>query len=181
VTGRHRDQGAASGGFGPPPEAGGALDGADMTLLGEIRQLAEADDPVPEGLVARIRFAAELVCGFDEEVARLAEVVRMPAEMRADESDSRTITFDGDALSIMISISPAQSAHGVQIDGWLAPPGEHRVEVRTEGGTLTGFSDAQGRFSFDDVPHGLAQLVVHPARPAGGKPSRSVATPSIVL
>jgi hypothetical protein len=76
----------------------------------------------------------------------------------------------------MFSVSPSGAAT-VRLDGWLAPPAAHRVELRTEAGCLETSADADGRFAVADVPHGLAQLVVHPA--AGG--TRSVVTPSVVL
>ncbi|HXF22466.1 MAG TPA: hypothetical protein VN597_18530, partial [Streptosporangiaceae bacterium] len=56
----------------------------------------------------------------------------------------------------------------VRIDGWLAPAAALQVELRLPEPAVprTETADQAGRFSFDGVPHGLAQLVVHP--PEGG-------------
>src|SRR6266545_5367987 len=69
--------------------------------------------------------------------------------------ESRTITFDSESLTIMVSITPT-GYDVVRLDGWLAPPGGHEVELRTARGPLTTIADEQGRFALDDVPHGLA-------------------------
>ena len=48
------------------------------------------------------------------------------------------------------------------IDGWIAPGGNVTVELRTEEGRRQVVADADGRFVFTDVPHGLddaAELV----------------------
>jgi hypothetical protein len=79
----------------------------------------------------------------------------------------------------MVSITP--TGHDlVRLDGWLAPAGRHAVELRTPGQRLTTTADADGRFVLDDVPHGLAQVIV---RPAGlpHRPRQSVVTPAIVV
>jgi hypothetical protein len=63
----------------------------------------------------------------------------------------------------------------VRIDGWLAPAEAAQVSLRfpepAPARTIT--ADSTGRFVFDEVPHGLAQLMVH------GTPS--VVTPSLAL
>jgi hypothetical protein len=81
----------------------------------------------------------------------------------------------------MVSILPGET--GVRVDGWLAPPGPLRVELRTApadpdgpGVSRTVEADEAGRFVFTGVPHGLAQLVV-----GGAEGGRTVVTPSIVL
>jgi hypothetical protein len=99
------------------------------------------------------------------------EKQRLAAGGRGRE-ESRTVTFDSEHLTIMISITPG--GHDlVRLDGWLAPAGRHAVELRTSGGPRTAVADADGRFVIDDVPHGLAQLVVRPD--AGRAPRRGPA------
>jgi hypothetical protein len=162
---------------------------ADFLLLDEIRRLTEADDPVPDELVPIIRFAMEMQ-NLDEEVSWLSAASPAPADVRGgeveDEVGTRTITFegDGDSLTIMVRISGGADARGVRIDGWLAPPAAHRVELRTPAGELATVADEQGRFVLDDVPHGLAQLVVRPLcapSDAESGPGLTVTTPAIVL
>jgi hypothetical protein len=72
---------------------------------------------------------------------------------------SRTVTFDSESLTIMLSITPG-SPDRIRLDGWLAPAGRHAVELRTSGGPRATTADHEGRFVLDDVSHGLAQLVV---------------------
>ena len=161
---------------------------ADFLLLDEIRRLTEADDPVPDELVPIIRFALEMR-NLDEEVSWLSAASSARAEVRGEVEDgvgARTITFegDGDSLTIMVRISGGADARGVRIDGWLAPPAGHRVELRTPAGELATVADEQGRFVLDDVPHGLAQLVVRPLSgpsDAESGPGLTVTTPAIVL
>jgi hypothetical protein len=149
------------------------IDGVDLALLAELRALYGDLDPAAPDLVERIQFALALE-DLDVEVFRASAGSGVLAGVRGAE-ETRTITFDSDSLTIMFSISPAGPA-AVRLDGWLAPPAAHRVELRTEGGAIQTDADADGRFAVDDVPHGLAQLVVHPA---GGV--RPVVTPSVVL
>ena len=157
-----------------PPGADEPIDGIDVALLAELRELYGEVDPMAADLVERIQFALALE-DLDVEVFRAStEAGALPGVRGAEET--RTITFDSDSLTIMFSISPAGAA-AVRLDGWLAPPAPHRVELRTGSGTMETSADADGRFAVDDVPHGLAQLVVHPA----GGSARSVVTPSVVL
>ena len=162
---------------------------ADFLLLDEIRRLTDADDPVPDGLVPIIRFAMEMR-NLEEEVSWLSAASPAPADVRGGEAEdgvgTRTITFEGDddSLAIMVRVSGGADVRGVRIDGWLAPPAGHRIELRTPAGEFATVADGQGRFVFDDVPHGLAQLVVRPLSgppDAESGPGLPVTTPAIVL
>ena len=115
---------------------------------------------MPADLPERIRFSLALR-DLEAEVARLAaeEDPRLLAVRGAEQS--RTITFDSDSLTIMIRIDPNRNGT-VRVDGWLAPPQCREIEMRTATGTLRVASDEQGRFAFDSVPRGTAQLVVRP-------------------
>jgi len=157
-----------------PPGMDEPIDDTDVALLSGLRELYGDLDPMAADLVERIQFALALE-DLDVEVFRASATSGAAAGVRGAE-ETRTITFDSDSLTIMFSISPAGSA-AVRLDGWLAPPAAHRVELRTERGPMETNADADGRFAVDDVPHGLAQLVVHPA----GSGARSVVTPSVVL
>jgi hypothetical protein len=74
----------------------------------------------------------------------------------------------------------AQPDGSVRLDGWLAPAEPLRVELRfpepAEARSVV--CDGAGRFVFDRVARGLAQLLVHP--PDGGEGPR-VVTPSLAL
>lgn len=152
----------------PDPDA--PLTDADLTVLAGVRDLWEAVDPVPAGLVDQIQFAIDLNT-VDLEVSRLIES-RELAAARTDEH-TRVITFQSDSLSIMIAVEPHPD-RTVRVDGWLSPGASHRVELRSRSRTMSAESDDDGRFSLDPVPAGIAQLIVHLA----GN-SRRIVTPSM--
>jgi hypothetical protein len=123
------------------PQDEGDLPGGpgDEGLLTMVRSLFEAVDPVPAGLVERIRFSVALA-GLEGEVARLAEQEAEVSQLyehegglalaRGAPEESRTITFDSTNLTIMIRID--SNADGTaRVDGWLAPP--RRCQVRARG------------------------------------------------
>lgn len=159
------------------PPADEPLDDADFGVLGDIRELFEAVDPMPADLPERIRFSLALR-DLEIEVARLAEEDQLTVAARGKEQ-ARTITFDSDSLTIMIRID-ANRDGTVRVDGWLAPPQNRQVEIKTTADPLTATSDAQGRFAFARVPRGTAQFIVHPAEPASGD-TRSVVTPALII
>lgn len=164
-------------GPGRLPPADEPLDDADFGVLGDIRELFEAVDPMPADLPERIRFSLALR-DLEIEVARLAEEDQLAVAARGKEQ-ARTITFDSDSLTIMIRID-ANRDGTVRVDGWLAPPQRRQVEIKTTADPLTAASDAQGRFAFAQVPRGTAQFIVHPAEPASGD-TRSVVTPALII
>ncbi len=161
-------------------EAAQPLDDTDFALLAEVRGLYESVEAPPADLVQRVQFALELETTLELEVGRLGLTGsdRELAGVRGEEL-SRTITFDSESLTIMISLSPTLG--GVRFDGWLAPPAAHEVEVRTLGGTLNAQADADGRFVVEPVPRGMAQLVVRTGPESGDGAGKTVVTPSIVV
>ena len=164
-------------GPGRLPPADEPLDDTDFGVLGDIRKLFEAVDPMPADLPERIRFGLALR-DLEVEVARLAEEDQLAVAARGEEQ-SRTITFDSDSLTIMIRID-ANRDGTVRVDGWLAPPQRRQVEIKTAAEPLTVASDAQGRFAFARVPSGMAQLIVHSPEPSSGD-TRSVVTPALII
>ncbi|HVB41776.1 MAG TPA: hypothetical protein VNF47_03600 [Streptosporangiaceae bacterium] len=170
---RQQDKsGQAAGADGPP-------DDLDLAILGGIRDLFAAADPMPADLPERIRFALALR-DLEVEVARLAARESQPVLSSRGAEQSRTITFDSESLTIMIRID-SNGDGTVRVDGWLAPPQRREIEMRTAAAPLTVVADDHGRFAFAIVPQGIAQLVVHPARPDPGGSGRSVVTPALVL
>ena len=156
--------------------AAGELDSIDERTLRRLRELYGSADPVPAGLVDRIAFGITL----DALHAEIAELQRSTdlVGVRGDEvGETQTITFTSATLTTMITVS-ALSAERVRIDGWIAPGGAVRVELRRPDGSEHATADADGRFVFADVPRGLAQLVL---RPPGGDEQRPVITPSVEL
>ena len=148
------------------------LPGDDDALLVAVAAMLDAADPMPPGLVDRVRFAIELD-DVDAELSRLVEMSSLVAAR--SEEFTRLVTFQGDTLTIMVTLE--QGADGTtRIDGWLTPAACRRVEVRCPAGPRSTESDDTGRFSLDAVPAGTVRLVVHD--PGG---THRVITPTIEL
>ena len=165
-------------GPGRLPPADEPLDDADFGVLGDIRELFEAVDPMPADLPERIRFSLALR-DLEIEVARLAEEDQLAVAARGKEQ-ARTITFDSDSLTIMIRIDENRDGTA-RVDGWLAPPRRCEIEMKTAAESLSVGSDEQGRFAFARVPRGMAQLVVRLAEQGPDGAGRSVVTPALIL
>ena len=150
------------------------LDATDAAILRHVAAVHAALDPPPSDLDERVLFAIA-VDGIDGEIARLARAELAGSGAR-DTDRIRTITFDGSNRTVMVTL--VRRPDGLlRLDGWLAPPEAARVELRLGNAeTVSAEADAAGRFVFDAVPTGMAQLVVH----AAGGGSRLV-TPSLVL
>ncbi|MFG1706270.1 hypothetical protein ACFLIM_24035 [Nonomuraea sp. M3C6] len=148
----------------------------DQLLIEEIADVYRTVDPVPATLVERLQFALALESP-EFEILRPHEDTLLP--VRGGE-DTRTITFDSEILTIMISVS-ARDEHAVRVDGWLAPPGDHLVELRTSRGATTVRADDQGRFVLDTVPRGLSQLVVRQGLDDPARAAILAVTPSLIL
>jgi hypothetical protein len=156
-----------------PPGANEPLDELDLRLLAGVRELWEDADPMPPTLVDQIRFAIQLE-DVDLEVMRIREQEGLVVARSAAEQ-GRLITFDSESLTIMVNVSP-EPGGTIRLDGWLTPPDEHPIEIRTSGGPLTTTSDAEGRFAVSGVPHGMVQVLV---RTVGR--TRTVSTPAMEL
>ncbi|MDX3188263.1 hypothetical protein PV458_07645 [Streptomyces sp. MN03-5084-2B] len=156
-----------------PPGANEPLDELDFRLLAGVRELWEDADPMPATLVDQIRFAIRLE-DVDLEVMRIREQEAL-ADARSAAEQGRLITFDSESLTIMVNVSP-EPGGTIRLDGWLTPPAEHPIEVRTATGPLTTTSDAEGRFAVSGVPHGMVQVLVRTVGRA-----RTVSTPAIEL
>ena len=145
------------------------LDGDDQAILYRLAGIYALLDPPPADLDERVSFAIALE-DADAEVARLGAWQIAGSGARGTER-IRTVTFDADSRAVMITV--ALRADGlVRIDGWLAPaaaggPGQSdaaalRVELRLlePAPARIAIADTAGRFVFDGVPHGIAQLLV---------------------
>ncbi|OXM53104.1 hypothetical protein [Amycolatopsis alba] len=154
------------------PSGGERVDEVDFAILRRVRELWEAKDPLPPDLIDRIRFAAEIESA-DIAVLRPADAPEHAAARGDEPVRQRTFTCTCDELTVMVNLTSA--GHGtVRVDGWLTPPGRHRVEVRTSTGSLETEADAGGRFAVQPVLSGPAQLIVSVS-------PRTFVTPTIEL
>lgn len=153
------------------------LDHDDQAILDQLAVVHAVLDPPPADLDERVLFAIALD-DVDVEVARLSDDLLVGSGARSTER-TRTITFDADSRSVMIAIVERPDGL-VRLDGWLAPAAALQVELRlpepAPSRTMT--SDEAGRFVFDGIPHGLAQLLVHPP---GDDTAPRVVTPTLAL
>lgn len=149
--------------------AAAPLDETDEALLGELGRLLSDVDPVPEDLVSRIQFSLAL----DEVFAEVALLTRVPMDSLAVRSDpaagvrTETLTFSADRLTAMVTVTRS-TAELLRVDGWIAPPGAMRVQLRMQEGSQEVVTDDSGRFVFEGVPEGFAQLTFRPADTAAG-------------
>lgn len=142
--------------------AGDPLDDADVATLDLVRASLDVRDPVPPGLVERIGFALAL----DEVFSEVARITREPVDelavrgtgSSASTMRTQTLTFSAQRLSALVTLTGVGPAQ-VRVDGWLTPPGSHRVRLlRRDAGAQETETDVDGRFSFAAVPEGLVQL-----------------------
>lgn len=133
---------------------------ADDDLLDGIRDVFDTVDPMPAGLPDRIRLAL-LLTGVGAELACLTSSESDLALAARGSEQSRMVTFDSDSLTIMIRID-ANADGTARVDGWLAPPRAHLVEIRLPERTMAVTADSLGRFVFPAVPRGTAHLIVRP-------------------
>lgn len=148
------------------------LDDVDERILADIAGLYAELDPVPGGLVDRIRFGITL----DALHAEIAELERgaLVGARSEDATTAQTITFTSASLSLVITVSTT-SAERARLDGWLAGAPGAAVDLRCADGTVTATADEDGRFVLADVARGMAQFVV---RPVSGN---AVLTPSFEI
>jgi hypothetical protein len=154
------------------------IDDLDGEILGRLAAGFAVLDPPPAHLDDLVLFTTDLD-ELDVEVARLGVDEVAGSGARATEH-ARTVTFDAESRTVMITIVDREGGDHVRIDGWLAPGGPLGVELRAQEPAPARFvtADETGRFVFDEVAHGLVQLVVRPHRESDGP---SVVTPSLLL
>lgn len=157
----------------------------DRPLLDDLRTMWRTCDPEPADLCERILFALSLE-DAEFELLTLQEPVGLAgarsakhAEARGTET-ARSVTFGSESLTVMITLS-VQEPYQHRIDGWIVPSAALRVELRTSRGPKETVADPTGRFSIEDVPGGLIQLVVHPTEGAVVSLARPVVTPALQL
>ena len=150
----------------------------DAGLLDEVRRMWAERDPVPADLAERVSFALSLE-DLEVELLELERATPVLAGHRGEEQ-IRTLTFTGDNLCVMVSITP-EAGRLRRIDGWIDDGGGLDVELRLKVGTRLERADEQGRFAFDGVGGGLVQLLFHPADGASRRLSCTVVTPAVQI
>lgn len=157
------------------------LDDRDDAVLGRIAALYSAADPVPPHLADELIFAISLEA-MHAELASLVEPDLAMASARsgsaAQPTEVKTLTFSSDSLTTMVTIS-VSGPDRVRIDGWAAPGAGASVELRQgSASSLWATADEDGRFVFEDVPHGMTRFVVRAADPDAHPP---VVTPAVEI
>ncbi|MTD16797.1 hypothetical protein GIS00_22960 [Nakamurella sp. YIM 132087] len=163
-------------GHGPDP-----MDQYDLDLLSDIVGIYDALDPMPEMLPDVVLFALGAT-DLDGEMARLVESESGLVGTRgaAQVEHARRVTFSSEHLTVMVAVEP-QPGDTVRLDGWAAPGGSLKVELRSGASTFTTDCDESGRFVFESVPPGPAQIVLHPAPGCDAAIRMPVVTPAIQL
>lgn len=139
------------------------LDELDEAHLARVRDLYAEADPVPGDLVGRVLFSVALDEMYDE-VARLTRVPLEAFAVRGPDvsMQTETLTFAASALTVMVTVDRG-AAGELRLGGWLVPPAGYRVHLRVQGGDEHETrADEEGRFGFEGLTAGLAQLSFHP-------------------
>ncbi len=161
--------------------AGQPMDRVDLRLLMDLLAIYDAVDPMPEMLPDLVLFGLD-AHDLDAEFARLVDselAVSGAAGVRSVEH-ARRVTFASDSLTVMVVVHPQRDG-SVRLDGWAAPGGRLHAELRVGTSTLTAECDDTGRFVFDAVPAGPAQLVLHPTLNSDPSLTLPVVTPAVHL
>jgi hypothetical protein len=154
------------------------LDAADVSVLQEVAALYEQVDPVPPELVDRVRFSLALDAMFSE----VARITRLPVDAMAARSEptaevrTETLTFSTDELTVMVTVARGART-GLRIDGWVAPPAVTSVQLRLQEENRELVTDDSGRFVFEGLPEGFAQMTFRSSAEERG----SVVTPVFEL
>ena len=151
------------------------LDDLDRIILDTVAEVFRAADPVPAGLTEDIKFALT-VQAMHAEVAELQRVGADSALARSEYTQTQTLTFSAETLSVMVTTSPID-ADEVRVDGWVTGHDSPvRVELRAGDRTVAAEVDDDGRFTFDPAPRGLVRFVFLPEGDV-----RPVITPTVEI
>ncbi|MET0967268.1 MAG: carboxypeptidase regulatory-like domain-containing protein [Nakamurella sp.] len=161
--------------------AGAAMDRVDLRILTDLLAIYDATDPMPEMLPDLVLFGLG-VHDLDAEFASLVESELAESGVSGTRSveHARRVTFASDSLTVMVVVNP-QLDGSVRLDGWAAPGGRLHAELRVGDSTMTAECDESGRFVFEAVPAGPAQLVLHPTMDSDPTITLPVVTPAVHL
>jgi len=155
------------------------MDERDLEILMELARTHDLIDPVPPLLADVVLFALG-VDSADAELATLVDTALVGAAGTRGVEHARTVTFSSDHLTVMVTLQPRRDG-STRIDGWAAPGGALRAELRMTGGVLEAACDSTGRFAFESVPSGPTQLLLHPTDGSDPSISSTVITPAVNL
>jgi hypothetical protein len=160
---------------------GEPMDRADLRILSDLLAIYDSVDPMPEMLPDLVLFGLGTQ-DLDAEFATLvdSELSVSGASGTRSVEHARRVTFASDSLTVMVVVNPQRDG-SVRLDGWAAPGGRLHAELRVGESTLTAECDESGRFVFDDVPAGPAQLVLHPTADSDPSLTLAVVTPAVHL
>ncbi|MET0864499.1 MAG: carboxypeptidase regulatory-like domain-containing protein [Nakamurella sp.] len=161
--------------------AGAAMDRADLRILTDLLAIYDATDPMPEMLPDLVLFGLG-AHDLDAEYASLVESEMADSGVSGTRSveHARRVTFASDSLTVMVVVNP-QLDGSIRLDGWAAPGGRLHAELRVGESTMTAECDESGRFVFEAVPAGPAQLVLHPTMDSDPSLTLPVVTPAVHL
>ncbi len=161
--------------------AGTAMDRVDLRILTDLLAVYDATDPMPEMLPDLVLFGLN-VHDLDAEFASLveSELADSGASGTRSVEHARRVTFASDSLTVMVVVNP-QLDGSVRLDGWAAPGGKLHAELRVGETTMSAECDDSGRFVFEAVPAGPAQLVLHPTLDSDPTITLPVVTPAVHL
>lgn len=157
------------------------MDERDLEILGSLVDIYDRLDPMPEMLPDLVLFGLQ-IADLDAEMARLvdSELSLYEAAGTRSVEHARRVTFTSESLTVMISVEQLPD-RGLRLDGWAAPGGHLRAELRTDGSVLSVQCDETGRFVFESVPAGSVQLVLHPTEQSDPAIRLPVVTPAVHL
>jgi hypothetical protein len=157
------------------------MDRVDLRILTDLLAIYDTVDPMPEMLPDLVLFGLN-AHNLDAEYARLveSELAVSGASGTRSVEHARRVTFASDNLTVMVVVNPQRDG-SVRLDGWAAPGGRLHAELRVGDDTLTAECDESGRFVFDAVPAGPAQLVLHPTLDSDPSLTLPVVTPAVHL
>jgi len=154
------------------------LDDVDDANLARIAAFYAESDPVPPHLTDELIFAISLEA-MHAELATLVEqdLAMATARSAVQPTEVKTLTFSSDSLTTMVTIS-LSGPDRLRIDGWAAPGAQASIEMRQGAASVFTTADDDGRFVFEDVPHGMTRFVVRPADETAHPP---VVTPAVEI
>ncbi len=160
---------------------GEPMDRADLRILSDLLAIYDSVDPMPDMLPDLVLFGLG-THDLDAEFATLvdSELSVSGASGTRSVEHARRVTFASDSLTVMVVVNPQRDG-SIRLDGWAAPGGRLHAELRVGESLLTAECDESGRFVFDDVPTGPAQLVLHPTADSDPSLTLAVVTPAVHL
>jgi hypothetical protein len=136
--------------------AAGDLDVEDCTILARLAGLVDRADPMPSGLVDRIRAAVAVETMQDDLIELLASARPLEAVRSGASRDRTALTFVGGEVSVVLSFR--DSGEALRVDGWIAPADAWLVDVQQETSSWS-VDGAEGRFAVDGLSHGPLRVV----------------------